>query len=242
MHDQNCFVTLTYRDECLPEGGTLVKKHVQDFLRRLRKQLGRKVSFFMCGEYGENLGRPHYHLMLFGVDFPDKSPWKKGVQGDQLYVSPTLERLWGHGFTSVGACTFQSAAYCARYIMKKVTGDMARDHYRRVDPSTGEVFDLQPEYLQASLRPAIGKRWFDHYAADVFPEDSCVVEGKERKVPRYYDKLLERRDQRARERVRLDRIKRGAQPAVRANKTPERLAVREEVTAAKVSLLKRTVQ
>ncbi|MDH4290371.1 MAG: hypothetical protein OEV65_16655 [Aquincola sp.] len=239
FHPVNVFVTLTYRPKSLPPGGTLVKKDVQDFLKRLRKWHGGRLSYFMCGEYGEQLSRPHYHLILFGVDFTDKTPWKKSSQGDQLYVSATLERLWGHGFTSVGDCTFQSAAYCARYVMKKITGDMAVDHYTRIDPDTGEVHQLQPEYLAASLRPAIGKRWIEKYSTDVYPSDSCVVEGRERRVPRYYDKRLAEASPEVYSKVRDARMRRAGRLKARANAAPERLAVREEVAHAKLLLLKR---
>lgn len=242
MHPFSCFVTLTYSDAELPPGGSLVHAHFQKFMRKLRKFFAPvRVSFFMCGEYGDELGRPHFHALLFGVDFLDKTPWKKAPGGAQLFVSPTLQRLWGRGFTSIGAVTFQSAAYCARYVIKKVTGARADSHYRKVDPDTGEIHDLVPEYLQASLRPAIGKRWLLQFGRDVFPDDFVVVEGKRRKVPRYYDKLHQVVDLRAAELVRRARVERAATTEARVQSSPARLAVREEVKRAQVRQLRRSL-
>ncbi len=114
LHEFNCFVTLTYNESSLPTGGTLVKRDVQLFLKRLRKQFsGLTIRFYCCGEYGENLLRPHYHLILFGVDFPDKYLMSQSKAGIKIYRSPTLERLWTYGFSSIGNVTFESAAYGA---------------------------------------------------------------------------------------------------------------------------------
>lgn len=243
LHEENCFITLTYRDRDLPRGGTLVKRHFQDFMRRLRRHFrGRKIGFFHCGEYGEQLGRPHYHAILFNVDFPDKTPWKTSPDGSQLWTSPTLERLWGFGFTSLGACTFQSAAYCARYVLKKITGDAARRHYERVDPHTGEVHSLQPEYMTCSLKPAIGKGWIEAYKPDVYPDDFVVVDGVRRRVPRYYDKQLEVSAPGQLQDIKTKRIARASKRVVRENSTPDRLRVREEVTTARTQLLKRDIR
>jgi len=104
LHERNCFITLTYDDEHLPEGGTLVKQDWQLFIDRLRKRFRTKVRYFHCGEYGEQTRRPHYHAILFGHDFDDKTLWKRN-HGNPLYRSKSLERLWPHGYSSIGACT-----------------------------------------------------------------------------------------------------------------------------------------
>ena len=71
FYEDNCFVTLTYAPEHLPKDGSLNRKHVQDFIKRLRRRLDdRKIRVFYCGEYGDKLRRPHYHLCLFNCDFP----------------------------------------------------------------------------------------------------------------------------------------------------------------------------
>ena len=127
LHKENCFITLTYNDEHLPEHGHLIYRDFQLFMKRLRKRTGVRVRFYMCGEYGENFGRPHFHACLFGYNFPDLVRWKAGKS--TLYRSKLLESLWTDGYSSVGEVSFESAAYVARYILKKVTGDDAEAHY-----------------------------------------------------------------------------------------------------------------
>lgn len=249
LHDHNAYLTLTYRPESLPAGGTLVKKHFQDFMKRLRKAREYRdhfrntwrlpISYFHCGEYGEDLGRPHYHALIFNTHFPDMRFYKNNAQGDPLYKSEELEQLWGHGSCLIGAVTFKSAAYCARYIMKKVTGDLAPAHYSSTDLETGEIASKLPEYITMSLRPAIGKRWLEQFQGDVYPDDFVVVDGgRKAKPPAYYDKQLP--PERLRE-IKAKREARALEPKARADNTPERLAVREEVKRATVSTLKRNL-
>ena len=104
------------------------------FLKRLRRAYPDAViRYFGCGEYGEELGRPHYHLCIFGFDFPDKVFHKMSC-GFKLYRSETLNKLWSHGHCLIGALTFESAGYVARYCTKKVTGALADDHYKGRTP------------------------------------------------------------------------------------------------------------
>ncbi len=225
LYESNCFVTLTYSDENLPEGGTLVKKHFQDFMKRLRfKYSDTAIRFFHCGEYGSRYGRPHYHACLFNFDFLDKELYKE-VGGIPLYTSVALSQLWQHGFSTVGAVTFESAAYVARYIMKKVTGDRADEHYRRVDVVTGEVTNLLPEYTTMSRRPGIAREWYERYSEDVFPDDEVVLRGRSMNPPRYYDTLYEIEDPQAYSLLKSRR--RRALERMSSDLTPERMRVRE---------------
>ena len=149
MHEENSFVTLTYSDEHLPDGGRLVLDDFQRFFKRLRKRVGVPVRYYHCGEYGETFGRPHYHACIFGYGFPDRVLWSYS-NGQPLYSSKELSDLWPYGHALIGEVTFDSAAYVARYIMKKVNGDRADEHYRRVDLDTGEIYQLPPEYTTMS--------------------------------------------------------------------------------------------
>ena len=203
MHEKNCFITLTYDDEHLPKTGDRWKKDFVDFMKRLRKKVG-KVRFFHCGEYGELNKRPHHHAILFGVDFEDRERLGvcartisrkdmtkpldvSGVDSSQLSVaslsyscassSSILASLWSLGFSSVGDATFESAAYVARYIMKKVTGPDAEAHYG----------DWPPEYITMSRRPGIAEDWIKKYMRDVYPLDRCLARGVPCKPPRYFD-------------------------------------------------------
>ncbi len=123
LYDNNSFITLTYNTEHLPEDRSLEVRVFQLFMKRLRKRFGTKIRFYACGEYGDQNGRPHYHACLFNHDFQDKKLWKRGKDPSlDLYRSADLEKLWPYGYSSIGEVTFQSAAYVARYIMKKITG------------------------------------------------------------------------------------------------------------------------
>lgn len=134
LHEKNCFITLTYNDENLPADQSLHYEPFQLFMKRLRKKYGSGIRFYMCGEYGEKLARPHFHACLFGHDFDDKKVWKKTDAGSVLYRSAELEKLWPFGYSSVGDVSFESAAYVARYIMKKITGEAAESHYKFFRP------------------------------------------------------------------------------------------------------------
>lgn len=240
LHELNCFVTLTYNEDQIPPGQNLKYKHFQDFLKRLRKAHAKrgKIRFYMCGEYGEAFDRPHYHACLFGIDFPDKYKWRKNNNGDQLYRSASLERLWRHGNSEIGAVTFQSAAYVARYVMKKITGDRAASHYTYVDQH-GEIHQRTPEFNHMSLRPGIGARWFDKYNQDVFPSDRVIARGRPILPPRYYDKLLERLDEATHSRVKSKRNTDAIANA--AENKPSRLRAKEAVATARAAFLKREI-
>lgn len=237
LYESNCFLTLTYSPENLPRDGSLNKKHFTDFMKRLRfKYSGHRIRYFHCGEYGDTTGRPHYHACLFNFDFPDRKAFKR-ANSVRLDTSDTLERLWGHGFCTVGDVSFESAAYVARYIMKKVTGNAAEDHYTRINEETGEITVLQPEYTTMSRRPGIGKEWFDAYQADVFPDDFVIMRGKKMKPPRFYDSIYEILDPEHYKQLKEERIRQAKKH--QSDQTPDRLAVRETVKTAQISQLKR---
>lgn len=190
-HEQRSFLTLTYDDLHLPSDNSLDKTHFQLFMKRFRKRHGGKIRYFMCGEYGDQTQRPHYHAIIFGCDWHDKRKHSKNKQGSQLWVSDTLDQLWSHGHCYIGDVTHESCAYVARYIMKKVTGDLAKTHYERIS-SEGEIYNLQPEYIAMSLKPGIGLKHYEKFKSDFYPSDCAVVNGKKVPVPKYYDRQLEK--------------------------------------------------
>lgn len=197
----------------------------------------------MCGEYGEDFQRPHYHAIIFGINFEDRYPWRKNHSGNQLFRSPKLELLWRHGNCELGAVTFQSAAYVARYVMKKITGDLAQAHYTWLDEH-GELHSRTPEYNRMSnggrtKQGGIGKGWYDQFKTDVYPTDQVVTNGFPSPPPRYYDKLLEREQPALHTLLKRRRAARSL--ANRADNTPRRLADKEKVQAARTTLLKRTI-
>lgn len=183
MYDRNCFLTLTYDPAHLPASGSLVLDDIQRFLKRLRKNFPNdKLRYFLCGEYGDDTQRPHYHIILFNFDFFDKTFHKSSYSGCPIYISRTLDRIWGNGICWIGSVTFESAAYVARYVLKKVTGDKANDHYQ------GRL----PEFCTMSRKPGIGLPWLERYFGDVYPHDFVVVRnGIKCRPPRFYDNYCE---------------------------------------------------
>lgn len=269
MFDHNCFITLTYAPEHLPmvfHQPTLVLDHFQKFMKRLRFSANGltpivnpyppsiqefpvdgsctyvhwPIRFFHAGEYGEKLGRPHYHACLFNYDFSDKVFLKKSPSGMNLYRSSFLEELWPFGHSSIGSVTFQSAAYVARYIMKKQNGKAAPRHYASINPETGEILSRSPEYTTMSRRPGIGSLWFDKFHSDVFPHDYVIVNGRKCRPPKYYDTKLKAVSPDTFEEILYERFVNSQKYL--DNNTPARLAVREEVQLAQLSRLPRKLK
>lgn len=229
LHEDNCFITLTYAPEHLPSDGSLKLDHFQKFMKRLRKRFGKGIRFFHCGEYGENLGRPHYHAIVFGFDFPDRKFFKSKA-GVNLYTSEILQELWPFGFSTVGNVSFESACYVARYVMKKVNGELSEGWYE----------GRKPEYVTMSRRPGIAAGWFKIYSSDVFPSDEVVLRGKVLTVPKFYGKLLE--VDRMQELVRI-KAKRKAKALLRKDdNTFERLRVKEHCARRKLEQCTREIE
>lgn len=177
MHARNSFITLTYSDTHIPLNNQLNHQHFQNFMYKLRKRYGEGIGFFMCGEYGEETQRPHYHSCLFGIDFDDKKQVRENKHGDKIWNSKELTDLWGLGHTELGSVTQKSAGYVARYVLKKQ------------DPTA-----LQG-YQKMSRQHAIGKRFVEKWYKDIFIHARGAVilsNGTKTKVPRYYEKWLQK--------------------------------------------------
>lgn len=252
MHARNCVLTLSYRPEDLPHRGMLQYSDVQKFIRRLRDKVPGLDVAYVCGcEYGEQLGRPHYHLILMGFDPDDKVSYGKAGDDSPLWTSKSMEELWKLGFVVVGQLSRESADYVARYCVSKVTGERAKEHYKRQDADG--VYWLPPECIRVSKGRAkpgeslpfgrgIGARWLERYFSDVFPVDHVVLRGGlELKPPRYYDKLLKRRDAQTFEAIRAKREQEALTPQRQADETPERRSVRAQCTKARAAFKKRSL-
>lgn len=247
LYEDNGFLTLTYDDEHVPQYGGLVYRHFQLFMKRLRKV--HDVRFFGCGEYGDELDRPHFHAAIFGYAFRgDRSPWKVTGGDCMVYRSAELERLWPMGFSSVGELTFESAAYIARYVCKKLTkSDKSsaeavkafRGRYERVDEETGEIVMVPSEFVHMSLKPGIGADWFKEFRNEVFPLDRVVSRGVPCKPPKFYDVLEGRARPDVLEAVKIAREERAK---LRGDNSEERLAVKEIVARCALKHFKRSLK
>lgn len=177
MHDENCFLTLTYDDEHLPSV-FLVKEDFQKFMKRLRKKLKHKVRYIVSGEYGTKSFRPHFHAIIFGYNPPNQKFIMNSPSGSPLFTSPEISALWDKGFHSIGTANERSAYYIASYAMKGKKHTIA-------DPESGELVDVV-DYMDSSKRPAIGKEYFLQNREQIINSGNIV--------PRYYLKLLEKED------------------------------------------------
>lgn len=246
LHPTSCFITLTYDDEHLPPGKTLVKEDLQKFLKRLRKNVG-QFRYFACGEYGDTTHRPHYHAVIFGLDFTSPDPQlnrKKhstNSRGDIIYTSPVLTKEWGLGHCSIGSFNYATAAYTARYVMKKQTGKNAHlsEIYQRLDEVTGELYQVNPAFACMSLKPGLGSAWYDKFKKDAFPSDFLVHQGKTHPVPRYYTNKLKESDLKTHKAIKNKRLE--YREKHQSDNTRERLDVREECKASQLKTLSRSL-
>ena len=249
MHTSNCFITLTYANEHCPKDYSLHYEDFQLFMKRLRKRYtGKTIRFYMAGEYGESFDRPHFHACIFGLDFQDKKFFQRTQTGSILYTSEILKELWPYGYSSIGDVNFESAAYVARYIMKKINGKTVNEnhevvdaeaHYQYCDLETGEIIQRKPEFNKMSLKPGIGQAWFDKFMSDVYTTDSVVVRGKKCRPPRFYDNKFKELFPDQFDGIQFAREQEGRSHF--EDNTLERLAVKEKVALAKLSLLKRKI-
>ncbi|UPW40981.1 replication initiator protein [Sigmofec virus UA08Rod_5898] len=197
-HQDSWFLTLTYDDEHLPRSSpvdyatgeilsvhsTLVKKHLQDFFKRLRFNSNQKIRYYAAGEYGSSTFRPHYHILVFGLKLTDLKVLKKNFAGQEYYISDFISKCWPFGLHVIGRVTWQSAAYVARYTMKKATHGFDKSFYSSAS--------LEPEFQTMSLRPAIGRQFYDDHP-EMFDYDffnlSTPQGGRKIVPPEYFKKL-----------------------------------------------------
>lgn len=185
---------------------TLCKRDFQLFMKRLRKMFpDQKLRFFSCGEYGPSTFRPHYHAIIFGLDLPDRLPFGRNNQGHQYFISESLQRAWSIapssvrkgcvtpltsppgpiGFALCADVTWETCAYTARYITKKLTGPEGEFY---------SDFNLEPPFSLMSRKPGIAAQWYEDHP-DLYDYEYISVKtpqgGRKFRPPRYFDKLYD---------------------------------------------------
>lgn len=234
----NEFITLTYDDDHY-EDPRLDYRDFQLFMKRLRQEVKTPLRFFMCGEYGEQTRRKHFHALIFGYRFPDRKHYKKSSSGEAIYSSVQLSKVWTFGNAFTGSVTYKSAQYISSYIIKKITGDLAEQHYEFTHPLTGELWQLTPEFSHMSLKPGIGASWYEKYKGRLKAFDTVVIDGREQAPPKYYDRLRRRESKLDLEESKAQREHKAIQsPKRKTDNTPERDAVREEVMQSRRTFYK----
>jgi hypothetical protein len=237
-HSSKIFLTLTYDNEHLPEFGSLQTRHLQLFIKRLRKAIAPlKIRYYACGEYGDTTRRAHYHAIIYGWEPSDGSLHSVSHTGDRLYVSRLLSQLWTFGNHLFSPADEGTMGYVARYTLKKQTGQTGKDIYKHVDDETGELTPIKPPFAVMSLRPMIGADHLDKFQDDYFRLGSTIINGVRKPLPIAYVRKLKK----IRPDWHVDFVDSGAEFAFqhKDDLTYQRLAVADEVLKAKTQSLKR---
>lgn len=178
------FITLTYSDDKLPRNDlgfpTLVKKDVQDFLGRLRSRLryyglDNKIRYYVCGEYGPQTFRPHYHMLLFNYPF-------------NVDIKLEILKDWQNGENiTISSANAARCAYITKYML--AYNDSFQDYLDK----TG----VEKPFSLMSRRPGIGLSFINksnksYYRAHAQPFVS-IQSGVKVRMPRYYrDKIYDK--------------------------------------------------
>lgn len=248
-HESSSFITLTYDDEHLPDGGSLVKDDIALFHKRLHNRLlrsrGYGIRFYYSGEYGDTFKRPHYHSIIFGFDFPDKKFYKRNERDEPIFVSEFLSDLWPAGRNGIGMVSFDSCMYVAGYVTKKLSTPHDSEserrfaaEYGRLD-ADGRFYLVEPVFSEMSRRPGIGSAWLAKFGSETYRDDKLVVNGALVRPPRYFDNLYLDVDPARMEQVKKVRRVRG----IKFNKqfTSRRSYAMERITKAKLGVRKKDV-
>lgn len=242
MHDHynNCaFVTLTFNNDMINRREnpySISKVEFRSWMKRFRKAVkeryNKEIRFMACGEYGAKHKRPHYHMLIYGFNFPDKYVYKyrKVNNVDCVYYrSSFLEELWrpahsdeSYGFSVIGDVNFESSAYVARYVTKKLFGPVAEKVYK----------DKEPEFLSTSRMPGLGYEYLKKFKNDIFLNGYVVLPNTHKApIPRYYVNKLKELDENLYTKYRMSNVDHMIDNLVVKNidSTQERLLCREEL-------------
>jgi len=221
----------------MPANNSLNLADYQNFFKRLRHHTGPGLRFFGCGEYGSITARPHYHVLLLNSDFDDRKLVKSGSEYN-LYASKLLSELWPHGHHTIGNVDWHSAAYVARYCLKKnQNGKTVTD---------GRL----PEFVTMSRRPGLGAGYFEKFREELLSHDTIIVNGVPAALPRFYDSrlagmtdLVETREGHLLSKLELIKFRRRSKISwsQRRDSGTTRLRTREVVALAKLNLKKRAI-
>lgn len=252
LYPQNSFLTLTYDQKNLPPHSFLDYDAPVLFMKRLRDKYGEGIRSYGCAEYGENFGRPHYHICLLNHDFSDKKIYSKSLANfgknrreNYIYESKDLSDLWPFGNARIGSLTLESAAYVARYCTKKISGKKAEKHYETIDPFSGEFLQRPPERsVSVSRRRGLGFPWYEIHGAYVRNHDKVNYNGRSYPVPLYFDTLTAEIDPDRFEEIKEKRRQAGqkASEIIKNHEDPLRWFTLERAQNLSFTLLNRTIE
>ncbi|AXH76786.1 MAG: replication initiator protein [Microviridae sp.] len=186
LHEKTVFLDLTYDDEHLPASncpyfsGSLVKEHIPTFMKDLRYYCGSGIRYFCGAEYGEKTYRPHYHLLVFGIDYHNEVFYDLFYsKSKDLYVGYC--KAWPYGNVTIGNVTPQSCFYVSKYSLKQTKEDY--DFLRS--------YKQQPPFRLMSRNPGIGFDYLEKIKYQLVQDGFIRFKGSKIRIPRYYfDKLF----------------------------------------------------
>jgi hypothetical protein len=149
---------------------SLYKKDLQDFMKRIRERWKRvhnnpNVRFYACGEYGEQNHRPHFHVILFNFVIPDLE-LIANKNGFAVFQSEEVSKVWGMGNVTINRNSWLTAAYTARYMMKKRKGKWAKQEYAEAG--------INPEFCLCSRKPGIGYGYYEAHKDEIYSKDGIA--------------------------------------------------------------------
>lgn len=238
-HDESSFTLLTYRDSAIASHGDLVHRHWQLFAKRLRESYG-AFRFLLSHEKSPTTGRPHIHLLCFGLDLMEEAEPIQTNNQMQLYRSPRLDALWGHGYCHIGTATPESAGYTAGYVTGKLQDHMDSWRPARFRKRVHNSIHRRTHAYQAmSTQPGLGFKFYQDYKHQMFDSDGALRTGPKhyQRIPQYY-RTLYQKDHPERYLAWQDRLHANAEKHGRP--TPEDLDRIERVQHLKLKATPRT--
>jgi len=175
QHKDSMFVTLTYSDDYLPENYSIKKTHAQKWLKRLRKNIGdKRIRYFLCGEYGTQTQRPHYHTIIYGLGLKDR----QSVIETWPYCDWTQPSILNKSFGLVEPASIQ---YVAGYVLKKLNDQDTDLLYTQTGREA--CFRLSSQGL--------GRDYADKNITQLNEMEHVTLHGVKHTIPRYYIKRLD---------------------------------------------------
>ena len=265
MHKDNWFLTITYDEEHLPAAenmidpktgaelgqnpyGTLKNQDFTLFLKKLRNHYERNknhvgIRYMGCGEYGDQGHRPHYHAIMFNlpIDIQDLKFHEYNENYETLWRCTELEKIWGKGMIVAAEVNWNTCAYVARYVTKKVGLPTDKEHYK--------CLGIEPEFFRMSRKPGIGREYYELNKDNIYKTDKLIIQkygGGTLKIrpPKYYDKLYDIEYPEKMEKIKKERKKESERVnRIKFNQTSlykkHQLEIEEETKENKTKILKR---
>lgn len=147
----------------------LVRNHLQDYLKRFRKNTGIKIQYFACGEYGmhaegRGYGRPHFHLIVFS----NKPISKKQFSDAWCVGGYQIGRVDFHDLKQNGTSSENNSFYQNKYVFKYVCKYLQKADFEFDKLAT---IDFHRKYFESMQKVIIN-------ADSLFPEETAITDSR----------------------------------------------------------------